>query len=293
MARVSVVIPCYNRGEYIAATVDSVLAQTFSDLELICVDDGSTDETRAVLEGYGARITLLEHEGGVNKGQSASINLGLAHARGELIAILDSDDLWHAEKLSEQVAFLDANPEIGLVYANGEAVDASERHLYDIYKAGHTPPTSPSELLLDCSIALPSNSLVRANMYAAAGDFREDLRAAQDHDMLVRLTEHSKVGYINRRLWKYRRHGDSISHKNADKRWRIGFQILDAAAQRYPYTNSVIRRRKAVLYFRLAQCHSERGEYVRAAISVLRSGLLDPSRALGVLLRRERVSSPH
>ncbi|MEL6447894.1 MAG: glycosyltransferase [Pseudomonadota bacterium] len=293
MPRVSVIIPCYNRGDYIAETVDSVFGQTLRDIELICVDDGSTDQTRAILEGYGDRLTLLEHPGRVNKGQSAAINLGLAHAEGEFIAVLDSDDLWLPEKLEEQVAYLDAHPETDIVYGNGEAIDGSGRHLYRIYETGHVERNDVADLLLDCYFLLPNNALVRSRLYDEAGGFDESLRAAQDHDMAIRLAERGNVAYLDRCWFRYRRHPDSISHRNADLRWRNGFRILDAAARRYPYPRSVLRRRRAVLHFRLAQCRVEQGRYLRAAAHALQAGVLDPARTLRVLMRRERVSSPH
>ena len=293
MPRVSVIIPCFNRAEYLSETICSVLEQTYRDFELICVDDGSTDNTRDVLDRFAGQITVLEHPGRVNKGQSAAINLGLAAATGEFIAVLDSDDLWTSGKLDEQVAYLDAHPEIGIVYGNGEAIDANGTSLYKIYPPGHVERNEVGDLLLDCYFLLPNNSLVRTSLYTEAGNFDESLRAAQDHDMVLRLAELGNVAYVDRQWFRYRRHPDSISHRKAPVRWRNGFRILDAAARRYPYSAEVVRRRRAVLRFRLGQCYLENRQFVSAIINFVWSGLLDPKRALGVLLGKERVSSPH
>ena len=100
MPTVSVVIPAYNAEEYIAETLDSVLSQNYSDYEILVIDDGSTDHTGEVLAHYGDRIHLFQKPNG---GPASARNLGLKHARGRYIAFLDSDDLWHPEKLARQV----------------------------------------------------------------------------------------------------------------------------------------------------------------------------------------------
>ena len=103
-SKVSIIIPAYNRVTYINQTVDSVLNQTYQNFELVIVDDGSIDGTYEKLQAYGDKIKLLTHDNRSNKGQSASINLGLKNANGKYIAILDSDDFWELRKLEIQVA---------------------------------------------------------------------------------------------------------------------------------------------------------------------------------------------
>ncbi len=105
---VSVIIPTYNRGWCLSEAIDSVLAQDFQDYELIVVDDGSTDNTREILNGYEHEIIVLQQ---ANKGVSAARNRGIAEAGGQLIAFLDSDDVWLPRKLSRQVDFFKLNPE--------------------------------------------------------------------------------------------------------------------------------------------------------------------------------------
>ena len=128
--KVSVIIPCYNRERYIAKTVESVLNQTYPHIELVVVDDGCTDNSRMILEQYKNSVRILEHPGRINKGQSAAINLGIRSSSSEYVAILDSDDLFAPEKIEKQVNFLEANLGIGLVYANGHAVDENGNILY-------------------------------------------------------------------------------------------------------------------------------------------------------------------
>ena len=194
---VSVVIPCYNREKYIAATVESVFAQTWPHVELLVVDDGCTDRSRAILAAYGDRLTLLEHPGRGNRGQSASINLALRRCRGEYVAILDSDDLFAPEKLEMQVRFLEEHPEVGAVYANCIYIDENGRDLYPMYPPGHTPPSGPDEVLLDCCYNVPSNALCRRSVYERIGFFDESLRSAQDHDVAIRIAEAARIGYLD------------------------------------------------------------------------------------------------
>jgi glycosyltransferase involved in cell wall biosynthesis len=293
MDLVSVVIPCFNRDRFLRQTIESVMGQTYPRIEIITIDDGSTDGTREVLASFGAHITVLEHPGRSNRGQSASINLGLTHAQGEYIALLDSDDLFGPRKIERQVEFLQLHPDVGLVYANGHGVDENGRILYEIYPPGHRENSDPQRVLLDCYFLVPNNALVRKTAFDQAGPFDETLRAAQDHDMAIRLAEVTRIAYLDEHLFCYRRHPDSISARRADLRWRNGFRILDKAARRYPYPRSVIRRRRAVLHFRLGQCAFEKGDYLETCRRMVMAGLTDPLRSLKVLAGHERITSPH
>jgi glycosyltransferase involved in cell wall biosynthesis len=117
--RVSVIAIFFNEERFLAEAVESVLAQDFADHELLLVDDGSSDASTRIAQGYAAKrpgqVHYLEHPGHANRGMSATRNLGLAHAKGEYVAFIDADDRWRAGKLREQVALLDAHPEVGLL----------------------------------------------------------------------------------------------------------------------------------------------------------------------------------
>lgn len=290
---VSVIIPCYNREQFVVDTIKSVLAQSWPDIELIVVDDGCTDGSRALLESFGTSLTILEHPGRVNRGQSAAINLGLQNCHGEYVAILDSDDLFAPDKIQKQVTFLIENPEIGLVYSNGYIIDENSNIIHGIYYKNHKEYSNPNNVLLDCYFLLPNNSLVRKKVFEKAGGFDETLRAAQDHDMAIRVAEITKLAYLDDSLFYYRRHKDSISQKNAKRRWLNGYTILKKAYSRYNYPLSTIFGRLAVLNFRLGQCYYEEKRYLRAGLLFIASGICNPKRAIGVLIGKEEVSSPH
>src|SRR5690554_2847714 len=282
-ALVSVIIPAYNRVRYIQQAVDSVLGQTYSPIELIVVDDGSTDGTYELLKEYGDKLQLITHPNRDNKGQSAAINLGMKYATGKYLAILDSDDFWALNKLEVVIPFLEKNPDVGLVYSNGYGVSRDGEILYEFLPRDHQETNDPNRVLLDCYTLLPNNSVVRKDVIDRVGGFEETFRAAQDHDMLIRLAENTKFAYLPDYLFYYRRHSDSISAKNALARWRNGFEILRRAMERYPYKKSTIRKRRAVLNYRLGEAYFKAGSKVRALPYFLLAGILDPIRSIKVL----------
>lgn len=126
MPKVSVIIPAYNAERFIAQTLNSVLAQTFQNFEVIVVDDGSKDKTAKIAESYGAPVRCIKK---ANGGVSVARNLGMKEACGDYIAFLDADDLWHATKLEKQVGFLDENPEVGLCFTWIERIDENGKLL--------------------------------------------------------------------------------------------------------------------------------------------------------------------
>lgn len=287
---VTIITPAFNRGNYIEQTVDCVLKQTFKNFEFIVVDDGSTDGTYEKLLAYGSKITLLTHEDHQNKGQSVSINYGLSIAKGKYIVVLDSDDFWDLNKLQVQVDYFEKNPNVGLVYTNGYGTNAEGEVVYNYHSDDHSEPNDANAVLLDCYLALPVNSMVRKSIYDQVGWFNEAYRAAQDHDMLIRIAEVTTFAYLPDFLFYYRRHQNSISHQNLETRWRTGFMILEAAAKRYPYRKRTIRKRKAVLNYRLGMVLVKKKEYLSGLVCLSKSFINDPVRALKVLTGSEKVN---
>ncbi len=285
--KVTVIIPSYNRASFIRETVESVLGQIYENIDLVVVDDGSTDGSLEILESYRDRIKLLRHEGGANKGQSASINLGMRSSEGEYIAILDSDDTWAPKKIAIQVEYLQQHPDVGLVYVNEIIIDENGVEQYKIFPSNHLETSDPGAVLLDCYFRVPTNALVRRSVFEVAGEFDESMRSSQDHDMAIRLTEVTKIAFLNEPVSYYRKHKDSLSFTNTRRRWETGFRILEMAAKRYPYKRSTIRHRRAVLNFRLGQCLLLEKKYVHAAARFILAGILDPLRSVKVLLGKE------
>jgi len=286
--KISVIIPAFNKDRFVAETIDTALAQTYPNVDITVIDDGSTDSTPHILKRYSGRLTILEHLGRANRGQSAAINLGIRSTQGDYLAILDADDLWEPTKLEHQVQFLDNHPNIGCVYANAYVIDTAGRRLYTLLPPNHVEKGLPEHMLVHCPVGCPSGYLVRRSVYNRVGYYDETLRSAQDHDMLVRLTEVSRVGYINEVLWSKREHPDSLSARHEKRGWILGFTILEKACRRYPYSFHTKRQRLAVLHYRLGQCLLREKRYLQAGRDFILAGLYDPSRALRTLLKREK-----
>ena len=293
LPRVTVIIPCYNRERFIRETVDSTLSQTYSNIDIVVIDDGSSDGSRKILEDYVKQLRILEHPGKTNKGQSASINLAITSTDSEYIAILDSDDVWLPNKIEAQVEVLENDRDVGLVYTNGFVIDHAGTKLYELINDNRVDAGNPEKILLEYYIGPPSSWLLRRSVFGIAGGFDESMRSAQDHDMAIRLAEVTKLAYIEEPLWYYRRHSNTQSWKHTKRRWKTGFKILKKARNRHRYHSNVFLKRLAVLNFRLGQCLIEERRYPSAAIRFLVAGMLDPLRAIKVLLGKERRTGLH
>ena len=283
---VSVITPSFNRVDLLPTTLNSVLAQSYGLFEYLIVDDGSTDGTWEWLNSVDdPRVKIFSHPGRENRGQAASINLGLRYASGRYVVILDSDDLLAEGALAAHVELLEKTPSVGMVYGQGYAIDESEVRLYQLFPSSHQESSDPDRLLLDCYIASPGLCMFRKSVVSKVGQLEETFRAAQDHDFVLRVAEVSQIAYSGVVCFYYRKHGGSISANGKLARWQNGFKILEKAAARYPYQRSTLRRRRAVLHFRLGQVYFEQRMYGKATTSFLTCFLLDPRRAIAVGLK--------
>lgn len=247
--KVAVIMPCYNSGKYLAQTIESVLNQSYQDYQFIAGNDGSSDNTAEILGDYADRITVVNHPDFGNHGQAATYNLCLKHANAEYIAFIDNDDLWHPDKLQKQVEVLDSNPDVGLVYTNGNVIDGNNKPLYSFFGSSHQETNEVGAVLLDCYIRTPSTVMVRSSVLQAAGAFEEGI--IPDHDMWIRIKELANFYYINENIFSYRIHNEQLSHTSAEKMWRDGFGTLERAMNRYPYPSYIRRKRLAVINYRL------------------------------------------
>ena len=215
--KVSVIIPTYNRGWVLREAIDSVLAQDYTDYELIVVDDGSTDNTREILDSYGRDIIVLQQP---NKGVSAARNRGIAESRAQLVALLDSDDIWLPQKLTRQVAFFKSNPDALICQTeetwvrNGVRVNPKKRH----HKF--------SGMIFEPSLALclvsPSAVMIRKTLFDTVGLFDESLPACEDYDLWLRVSCRYPVFLIDEPLIiKHGGHEDQLSKAAGLDKYRI------------------------------------------------------------------------
>ena len=217
MPRVSVIIPTYNRKDYVQEAIDSVLAQTFTDYEIIVVDDGSTDGTGEVLQAkYGDRIRYVWQE---NQGESVARNRGIEMAQGEYIALLDSDDLWLPEKLEKQVAYLEAHPDVGMVFSQAWQIDAEGNRISD-RKMNHgvTPESLTLQALCfsNC-IAVPSTAVLTASLLQTVGGFDPAIRYGEVYDLFLRVRLHAAISIVPEPLACFRRHAANQSSLSPEK----------------------------------------------------------------------------
>ncbi len=209
MFKVSIIIPTYNRANLLREAIDSVLAQTYQDFELLIVDDGSTDNTRDLATEYGNRVTYVFQE---NRGVSGTRNLGIRLSTGEYIAFLDSDDLWLPDKLERQVAIMDQNPDLLLCHTEeiwirrGVRVNPKKKHKkYSGYIFQYCLPL--------CVIS-PSSVMIRRTLCEKVGYFDENLPACEDYDLWLRVTKEYPVYFIETPLLiKRGGHPDQLSQK--------------------------------------------------------------------------------
>ena len=214
---VSVIIPTYNRGWIVKEAIDSVLDQDFTDYELIVVDDGSDDNTPEILAGYGGAITILHQS---NKGVSSARNCGVAAASGQLIAFLDSDDLWLPGKLSTQVKFFKDHPDTVINQTQerwirkGVRVNPKQRH----HKF--------SGMIFEHSLALclvsPSAVMIKKSLFDEVGGFDEQFPACEDYDLWLRVSCRYPVHLIDTPLIiKRGGHADQLSKAAGLDKYRI------------------------------------------------------------------------
>ncbi len=238
--KVSVIIPTYNRREMVQEAIDSVLAQTYTDYEIIVVDDGSTDGTGEVLQArYGDRIRYMWQE---NQGESVARNRGIEMSQGEYIAPLDSDDLWVPERLARQVEVLEAHSHVVLTFGQIQHINERGR----ILSESKSPKLEVEDLTLQALclddravVSAPITSLIKREALIRIGGYDKSIRLGEDYDLLLRLRLHGTFEFVPKVLG-FRRIHQSAQHLDhramtLDERLKsittILIRIFDASPQ--------------------------------------------------------------
>lgn len=269
---VSTVVPTYNRRALIERALDSALAQTHLPQEIIVVDDGSTDGTAELLrERYGDRLRYVAQP---NAGVSCARNTGMRLARGEFIALLDSDDEWGPTKLTKQVAFMRAHPDYGMVLTDVRRVDGERREI-DVYRRRDVIRTDGAVLqyVLRDPAFVPASALFRRDVFERLGGFDESLRTAEDIDFHLRVAAAFKIGVIEEALTiAMRGHGGLSNDDASDGDYvRVLERFVRAQADQIPST-----ARHAALfrtYVRNARSALASGRYAEALRLAMRAGV--------------------
>jgi len=218
MPRVSVVVTTYNRAYILGEAINSVLSQRYKDLELMVIDDGSTDETKEVVSSYIPRLTYIHQ---AHKGVSAARNRGIDHAQGDYFAFLDSDDLWLPNKLCLQMKFMENHPDALICYTEeiwirrGVRVNPMKKHKkYSGMIFEHCLPL--------CMVS-PSSVLITRSLLEEVGGFDEGLEVCEDYDLWLRISARYPIYLIDTPLIiKRGGHEDQLSKKmSGQDRFRI------------------------------------------------------------------------
>ena len=205
---VSVVIPCYNADKFIGDTIRSVIGQDFQDWELIVVNDGSCDNSEKIIQTFNdERIRYFYKE---NSGVADTRNFGISIAKAPLIAFLDADDLFQPENLSLKVAFLLENVAFGFVHSQEIKFDATQELETTVGQGGDV---LDQLLAMQAVIHSPSSVIVRKNLLVSINCFDIKLSTSADWDLWVRLSNITKLGFIEKPLVKYRLHSNQM-HSN-------------------------------------------------------------------------------
>jgi glycosyltransferase involved in cell wall biosynthesis len=276
---ISVVIATYNRASLLRETLDSVVTQTFRDFEIIVVDDGSTDETEALVKSYGHTLRYIRQE---NRGPSAARNVGIQNARANWISIQDSDDVCTADHLESLYGVVKKSNELGMVFANGGYIGGPKtKTIIPLEKSKRLARDRVKLVdLFDVSIVRLQAALLSRQVLLAIGGLDETLRIAMDLDLAFRVFIRFPVAYLNKVVFFYRRHQGSIGG-NEELRQLENLKVIDKLVQEFPESIEIlgrhhINRRKAHRFYRLAKWSWKIGEKNRALEAIREAIILRP-----------------
>lgn len=250
----SVIIPTYNRSKQLSSALDSVLAQTCTDYEILVIDDGSTDDTEQVLRAYQDRLTYLRQS---NAGISVARNTGIAQAKGAYIAFLDDDDLWYPRKLEVMAQAIAAHPDGGLFHSRVDYVDGKGNWLWTT----NPPQGNDYQNLLQGNYIAMLSAVVKKSCLERAGVFDPDLKMCVDWDLFLRVAKDFPVVYVPETLAEYRYLlSDSVT---ARVQVMLPYQkrVLEKAIAADPtLPPAVVKRARAALAFRAGKSLAAAGD---------------------------------
>jgi len=239
---VSVIIPAYNAAAFLPRAVESVLNQTYSNVEIIVVDDGSTDETPELMEDYSDSVRYIRKENG---GVASARNAGIQEARGDYIAHLDADDEWMSDKLECQMALHRSNPELMWSYTNWVQVDQMTGE--KIYRADQVIDNSSGDvlrLIIGRLFIPPSTKVFHREVFEKVGMYDEDelYRHREDLEFSIRVAARYPIGYLERPMVQRYLHDEKVTETmDLDKTLRNHEAIIEEAFQKYPEQLSGLR----------------------------------------------------
>jgi len=251
--KVSIVMAAYNGEKYIADAIQSVVNQTFADFDLLIIDDGSVDNTSAVVASFlsDKRIKYFFQ---TNKGTSSARNRGIVQATGEYIGFIDQDDLFLPDKIEATSQFLDDNPSCAMVYTDMFVTDAKGETICEwlVKKKWYAEGDIYLNLLKECFF-IPIAVLIRKSVFCEVGLFDEDVQSTEDIDLWLRIARNNRIGLIKSPLAKWRTHDGNFS-KNSKHQDQNYIKVLkkQLLLGLIKDENCVVRRGLSSTYFDLA-----------------------------------------
>lgn len=280
---VSVCMPSFNHAPFLPIAIESVLAQTYPFVELIIVDDGSTDVSLEIARGYASRypgrVKVFSHEGNVNRGISATGNLALAKSTGAYWCGLSSDDAFIADKVERQVKFLDEHPAVGMVYGRATVIDDTGRVLGPGYVRDLSREPDPIPRLLQDNCIWGQTAMIRRECFEKVGDHDESLMYS-DWELWIRIAAHYQIVFLPPPVAYYRIHATNTSlGQPVDVHLARHLDVMRALERKAPgmggglarpFNRALIELQLAYLYF----CANDR----RAAVRAIKAAFeIDPS----------------
>jgi len=260
MPKVSVILPCYNGSRWISQSIESVLAQTCKDFELIIVDDGSTDNSREIISSYlyDERVHYIYQE---NRGFSGALNRGIRESRGAFIGFIGQDDLYMPNKLQVQVKYFNEHKDADLIHSNYCFVDSSGRiiRVRDIKIPRFSSKEKLIEYLFINNFIGFETALVKRRCFDKVGLFDERMVGFSDHDMWLRIAGEFNIAYIDLILVKKREHELQFSKTAVEKCLRDEFLMTSKAIKQYPFLEKAVRKKLAGLYYKWSITLLEKG----------------------------------
>lgn len=243
LPKVSIITPSYNQGRFLEASILSVLGQDYPNIEYIIVDGGSKDESVEIIQKYADRLAWWVSE--KDKGHADALNKGFSHATGEILAWLNSDDIYYPSAVSEAVAYLNEHPEVGMVYGDALLIDNTGK------ATGKFASKQTSyHAMLRGSVHIPqATTFYRTSLWKQVGPLDLSLFFAFDYDLWVKLAKVSEIRYLPRLWAQFRLHGEGKSVVNDDRcypdmmrvskreggGWRLLWLSIRARARRLLY----------------------------------------------------------
>ena len=289
MPAVSVIIPTYNSARFLVEAVESVLEQTWRDFEILVIDDGSTDETAAVMKQFGAPVRYIQQQNG---GVAVARNKGISDSTGRYIAFLDADDTWLPEKLEKQLALLRKNQDARACYSAYSSVTSDLKPIGICRSIRHGRAI---EDLLERGNIIGSicTVLCERGLFDLAGGFDPVLSQCADWDMWVRMALHTEFVYIDEPLVTYRQHGSNMS-RNAPLLERDSIAVLEKGFSVADLPQGIRQRRRAAFarnYTVLAGTYFHAGMVMDSLRCAARAVSLDARQAGYLLAFPFRIAS--